>query len=165
MAASTRITAAQKKLRSRILIVEDNAAKQAAITRLLQREFDAEVEAVASILAAYPNLTKQTWDLVILDMAFQVFGQSSSGDNQALAGLELLQYMSSKEISFPVIVATQHGHFSQPGYLSISSIEELDEVLTNSFPRIYRGVVSVDLASESWHHDFIVKVRSALNAK
>ena len=116
-----------------------------------------------NINAAYPNVEHFSWDVVILDMTFQVSSaEGSEARKVALAGLELLQYMSSKQIAVPVIVATQHAVFVQPGYLSIGSIQELAELLRESFPRNYAGVVSVDLASEGWHQELVRLIRGAL---
>jgi CheY-like chemotaxis protein len=148
----------------RVLIVEDNATKQNRIKAVVQRAFPAEIEVVSTINAAYPNIERRTWDLVVLDMTFQISGMGADVGKQALAGLELLQYVASKEIMVPVIVATQHQVFTQPGFFSIGSVQELDELLLSSFPDIYSGVVLVDLASEQWEGELLKKITGALNA-
>jgi len=68
--------------------------------------------------------------------------------------------MLARGISKPVIVVTQHTHFSE-GHLSISSIEELDSKLYRYFPTIYRGAVLVDLANDTWHERLLQKAKEA----
>src|SRR5687767_3896574 len=101
-----------KKKRS-VLIVEDNAGKRAEIERALPSRYDFDPLFAPSIAQAYRAIEKKPWDLIILDMTFQVAqtpGHESA--KEALAGVELLQFMARRRVSVPVIVATQHSSFS-----------------------------------------------------
>jgi len=148
----------------RALLIEDNSIKQERIKRVIERGFDAEVQIVGTIIAAYPNIEKLPWDIVILDMTFQILRTGIDAGMQALAGVELLQFMTSKEITTPVIVVTQHETFTQPGHKTIRSIAELDRLLRDSFPNVYHGTIHANLASESWHEELIAKIAVALHA-
>jgi CheY-like chemotaxis protein len=131
----------------RVLVVEDNATKQAEIESALS---DFDILSTRSISGAY-RLIAGSWDLIVLDMTFQV-GQTRGHESvkEALAGIELLQYMAAQAINVPVVVATQHKSFTTPEMPDIDSIQKLDELLAEAFPENYRGIVEVDRFEESW---------------
>ncbi|MEH2480636.1 CheY-like chemotaxis protein [Nitrobacteraceae bacterium AZCC 2146] len=148
---------------TRILIVEDNKLKGDEIAAQIRSRYDADFEFIPTISGAYAMLEHDVWDLVILDMTFQVSsGIGQAVKKEALAGLELLQYMTGKRIKYPVIVATQHTVFSQSGLLNIGSVEQLHDLLRQAFPGIYRGIVRVDLTNQSWHADLLSAVEGVL---
>ncbi|SPP98327.1 response regulator [Bradyrhizobium vignae] len=149
-----------------VLIVEDNSSKADQISQIVKLQYLAEPEVVPTISGAYSVLDYRKWDLVILDMTFQVSsGLGQAVRKEALAGIELLQYMSAKRLHYPVIVATQHEVFSQGGGVSISSIEDLDRNLKKAFPVQYRGIVQVDLASSNWHLELIKTMRRVIDVE
>ena len=97
-------------------------------------------------------------------MTFQVSqGLGQAVRKEALAGIELLQYMSAKQLNYPVIVATQHDVFSQGGWISIGSIEQLHSLLSDAFPNQYRSAVHVDLGSSDWHMDLMKAMRRIID--
>jgi CheY-like chemotaxis protein len=135
-----------------VLIVEDNAEKSKAIETIIRSQFTGRIDFAQTISSAYSQLEHHNWDLVILDMTFQVSqGLGQAVRKEALAGLEILQFMTSKNLSYPVIVATQHSSFSQVGLISLSSVEELHSLLLETFPEIYRETITVDLTTNEWH--------------
>jgi CheY-like chemotaxis protein len=144
----------------RILVVEDNATKQAEIESALGADFD--ILSTRSIAGAY-RLMGHQWDLIILDMTFQV-GQVAGRESskESLAGIELLQFMTSRDITIPVIVATQHSSFSTAEMPHINSVGTLEELLRDAFPRIFRAIIEVDLSEEAWKPQLSRAVRSAL---
>ncbi len=143
----------------RILVVEDNHLKAEQITNTIRRAYEVSFEIVPTISGAYAVLEHDHWDLVILDMTFQVSkGLGQAVRKEGLAGLELLQYMLGKRIKFPVIVATQHTMFSQ-GIINVSSIEELHRLLGEAFPDIYKTTVRIDLANDQWHSQLLFAVK------
>jgi CheY-like chemotaxis protein len=151
-------------MKLKVLVVEDSGSKSDSIIQIVRLHYDADVECVSTISSAYAVLNHTKWDLVILDMTFQVSqGLGQVVRKEALAGIELLQYMSAKQLNFPVIVATQHDYFSQGGWINISSIDELDALLSEAFPNQYRSTVHVDLASSDWHHELMKAMRRILD--
>lgn len=147
-----------------ILIVEDNATKRAEIERALPANEVFEVRATATIAQAYRVLVGKPWSLIILDMTFQVLqGAGNEMAKEALAGIELLQYMTRSRIRAPVIVATQHSDFATPDMPGVNSIESLHELLTDLFPANYRMTVQVDLSEESWKTRFQAAVIEVLD--
>lgn len=131
-----------------ILIVEDNATKQLEIEKALEGTGH-EITAVRSIAAAYRVLAVGLFDLIILDMTFQVSG-AKGVEKEPLAGLEILQFVSNRRYSTPIIVATQHSSFSNPNMDGVDTIEELDALLADVFPRNYRTTIEIDLSEDAW---------------
>jgi DNA-binding NtrC family response regulator len=146
----------------RVLIVEDNLQKKEAIERLLVSRYPIEARYVNSISASLPTIERESWDLVILDMTFQITtGAGHALRKEALAGLEVLQFMAAKRISSPVIVATQHTVFSH-GAINVQTIQALDSLLKRSFPRIYRTTVFIDLNTDDWHSPLLDAAKDLL---
>lgn len=149
-----------------VLIVEDNATKREEIERaLVVPGLTFEVLPVSSIANAYRALDTRTWDLIVLDMTFQV-SQSVGNEisKEALAGVEILQFIARKRAKSPVIVATQHSSFVSPGLPGIDSIDKLHALLTKLFPRNYKRTVFVDLAGSQWRRQFQAAVAEVLDA-
>lgn len=146
----------------KLLIVEDNPVKLNAIRTLLEDEFVVDVTAASSISFAYATLDFAPWDLVILDMTFQASqGTGREISKEALAGIEVLQYIQRMGSPAPVIVATQHSTFPSKEFVSIDSLEELHQLLLGGFPGVYRETVRIDLASDAWKNDLrkaIIKI-------
>jgi CheY-like chemotaxis protein len=134
-----------------VFIVEDNQSKLLEIKKALPNVFRHDVTDTSSIAGAYRLIANREFDLVILDMTFQV--SNSKGKQvakESLAGIEVLQYMDRKNITAPVIVATQHTSFHTPEISGIDSISKLDGLLKELFPKNYFTTVLVDLAGEAW---------------
>ena len=149
---------------SKILIVEDNVEKGNIISSVLRGRFKSDIEFARTISSGFAILEHKHWDLVVLDMTFQVSqGLGQEVRKEALAGVELLQFMTGKELEYPVIVATQHSDFTQGGLINLSSVDQLGDLLSATFPQIYRGIIKVDLTSTSWHAELIGLARSCLN--
>ena len=143
-----------------ILIVEDNATKQIEIEKTLSGA-NYRTRAVRSIAQAYLALGAGSWELVILDMTFQV-GTTTGFQKEPLAGVELLQFMTKRKLSIPVIVATQHSSFSGSNIEGVDTIEDLHLLLSDSFPRNYRQTVEVDLSEEGWKSTLRAAVEAIL---
>jgi CheY-like chemotaxis protein len=143
-----------------VLIIEDNPIKQNAIKGVIEGAFKAKVLAAASISLAYPALSMQVWDLIILDMTFQASGGAGREiSKEALAGVEVLQYIQRTGIEAPVLVATQHTTFLSKEFPDINSVEKLHEILRDGFPSAYRETVRIDLASDAWKAELCGAIR------
>lgn len=138
-----------------VLIVEDNVTKQNALATAMPILHEFDTNFAPSISQAYIAISRKPYDIIILDMTFQV-SQSAGRETskEAIAGIELLQYMSRRRIRSLVIVATQHTSFSTPETPGIDSIEKLDSLLSELFPANYRTTVKVDLSEDSWRTQF-----------
>jgi DNA-binding NtrC family response regulator len=148
-----------------VLIVEDNATKRGEIEKALPAPFVFDVQSTPSISQAYRAIAGKPYSLIILDMTFHV-SQSAGHEmsKEAIAGIELLQFMTRRRIQAPVIVATQHTTFSTPDMPAIDSIEKLHALLIKLFPANYRMTVQVDLSEESWKTRFQAAVIEVLGS-
>lgn len=146
-----------------ILIVEDNQTKRLEIEKSIKSSMEADVIGASSIRQAYSSLEHKRWDLIVLDMTFQVT-QSAGHESakEALAGIEILQFISRRQIETPVVVATQHSSFSSLDMPGIDSVQKLDDLLRDLFPENYRSVVEVDLSEETWKFTLQREIISAL---
>jgi CheY-like chemotaxis protein len=148
-----------------VLIIEDNTLKEARMKDVLRSIPQLEFTVCRSIKAAYPAVELQQWDLILLDMSFQVTQDKGTAvKNKPLAGRQILQFMRARNLTRPVIVVTQHGSFFE-GSTSIESIVDLDMKLRKYFPGIYQSTVHVDLASDNWHHELIAQAKRAINGE
>ena len=146
-----------------ILIVEDNQTKRIEIEKAVKAALAADVVGVSSISQAYRSIEFKSWDLIILDMTFQVAqGMGQENSKEALAGIEILQFIARKRLVTPVVVATQHSSFTSIQMPDINSIAALDELLTELFPENYRGTIEVDLSEEAWKTNLQKAILSAL---
>ena len=59
-----------------VLIIEDNVLKEARMIEVLGSVPGIKFRVCRSIKAAYPLLDLQQWDLILLDMSFQVNPES-----------------------------------------------------------------------------------------
>lgn len=149
-----------------ILIIEDNQTKRTEIEKAAHAALSCEVLGVSSISQAYRSIEGKPWDLIILDMTFQV-AQVTGLENskEALAGIEILQFIGRRRLDTPVIVATQHTSFTTIQMPDITSIKALDELLYELFPENYRGTVEVDLSEEGWKSELQREIINALETK
>lgn len=130
---------------------------------VLQPLQELEFTVCRSIKAAYPMLEVERWDLILLDMSFQVNPETNTDvKKKPLAGRQILQFMRARKLNRPVIVVTQHGSFFE-GTTSIDSIADLDKKLQKYFPGIYQSTVYVDLATDDWHHELITQAQRAID--
>ncbi len=149
--------------RYEVLIVEDNLTKQQEIINALPPAFRDGVLPAPSIAAAYRSVANKRFDLIILDMTFQISNEGGGAiAKESLAGVEVLQYMSRKRIKTPVIVATQHTNFHTVELPDIDSIEKLDALLSDLFPENYVTTVHVDLSGEEWKKRLAAAAENAL---
>lgn len=144
----------------RILIIEDNTAKKDAIVAALPPELDCMPLHAPSIAQAYRAIEGGGLDIIILDMTFLV-SQGTALAVEALAGVEILQYLNRRRNAAQVIVATQHSSFSGSEIPNIDSLEKLHEGFSRAFPKNYREVIQVNTEHDDWHLSLRRAVREA----
>ncbi|MGY4157886.1 CheY-like chemotaxis protein [Bradyrhizobium sp. USDA 4461] len=134
-----------------VLVVEDNPTKLGALKLLLSERFGVKVSTASSIAHAYTTLQLREWDLIVLDMTFQAsHGAGREISKEALAGVEVLQYIQRSGLAVPVIVATAHTKFVSKEFGEIGSLDDLHLVLRQAFPMVYRALVWIDLKDDGW---------------
>jgi len=56
----------------KVLIIEDNALKQTRLEQVMSTLGSIKFTVCKTVMAAYPSLELEQWDLILLDMIFQV---------------------------------------------------------------------------------------------
>lgn len=143
-----------------LLVVEDNDFKYQQILTVLK---DVPTLRVKTFKAALPQIRTGSFSAIILDMTFQVLETTGQTDSlEALAGLQLLQYMKRIGKKTPVIVTTQHTTFHQPGTATIQGVEALDELLKAGFSGTYVGCVYM-AEGNGWEAELMQHMRGIEN--
>lgn len=148
------------------LIIEDNEQKQYAIQSLIGSRFVGTVLWARTMLHAYNLLEDQKWDVIILDMTFEdAEGMFRSTSKKPLAGIEILQFIDATGIRTKVIVVTQHDYFPVAGQSSQMNLESLHQLLQDSFPTTYAGLVRARLGDSSmvWMNELTSQIRAILD--
>lgn len=96
----------------RILIVEDDAFKLTRIKAVVENMAEGEpIADAASLQAAMDKLSREHFDVVLLDMALPSHsGEPGSSDiySQPVGGLDVLLYLSFNERKEKVVILTQY---------------------------------------------------------
>lgn len=139
----------------KLLIVEDNDIKLRRIVSVLNEISITEFDRVSNLKAAQLYVRNFTYAGILLDMTFHIIeNKIQSVTLEALAGLQLMQYMDRLGIEIPTIVVTQHTVFQQPGTPAIRGVSKLDKLLRGTFPGIYRGTVLMT-DGDQWRSDLV----------
>ena len=126
----------------RVLIVDDQRMKIEQAKRILVSIFpDAEYRSGKNFQRAISMLEGYAWDLVILDMSFSINDDPSDyAGFEGLAGVQVLQYLFRSDIKTKVIIFSAHTQFEDP-YLSVGSLEDLQELVLEYFEELCLGCV------------------------
>ena len=128
----------------KILVIEDDINKWTAISDFLQSYNGIEFSHQASYHTGMRALTKDNFDLLLLDMSMPVYDMETDARPLALAGRDILFQLRRRKISIQVIVMTQYEDFDGLSLLS------LDRELQKEFPQLYKGFVYYNLIQDSW---------------
>lgn len=98
----------------RILLVEDELHKRDELTECIEEFFAGMVELVQvdSVRSAYWEVSTQSYDLILLDMALPTLSNGEDaadrGYDQALGGVEVLRALKTQGGGGKVIIITQY---------------------------------------------------------
>ncbi len=135
----------------KVLVIEDNEAK---LNKL--RQFCADywpgyqVECRSSYNTALSEVVHRGkfYDIILLDVSmntYEVNGDASDGEQEPLAGANILRFMKLRKINVPVIVVTMYESF-----VDGIRIDRLDEGFRAKYPEFYKGYVYYNLKNEDW---------------
>ena len=135
----------------RLLIIEDNEAKLNRLRQFCEENLmDYEVEDRRSYNSALSEVVHngKNYDLILLDVSMNTYDISpevSDGEQEPLAGSNILRFMKLRKIYVPVIVVTMYESF-----VDGIKIDKLDEGFREKYSEFYKGFVYYSLRNEDW---------------
>lgn len=138
----------------KVVLIDDQPEKNAAINRFFENNYpDDKVTWFKNFRQSQNNLLVYDFDLLILDMSFEVHGAVSEDlAFNGLAGLHVLQFMWISEIELPTIIFTSHDNYSDPDFGEIKGIEELNNHTKRIFGDLVLGCVKMSLDENEWNN-------------
>lgn len=146
----------------KILIIEDNAPKLQDIKDLCT----IKVKQCELIDRQSYNTAQQEvvfhgseYDIILLDVSMNTYdtNKDDNGEQEPLAGANILRFMKLRHIKTPVIVVTMYESF-----VDGVRINALDERFRSQYGDIYKGFVYYNLKNEDWKEELLVKLNEIL---
>lgn len=134
-----------------LLIIEDNDSKLNHLRQFCEENLkDYEVEDRRSYNSALSEVVHNgnSYDLILLDVSMNTYDISpevSDGEQEPLAGSNILRFMKLRKIKVPVIVVTMYESF-----VDGIKIDKLDEGFREKYAEFYKGFVYYSLRNEDW---------------
>lgn len=138
-------------MNKRLLIIEDNEAKLNRLRQFCEENLSGyEVEDRRSYNSALSEVVYngKQYDLILLDVSMNTYDISpevSDGEQEPLAGSNILRFMKLRKIYVPVIVVTMYESF-----VDGIKIDKLDEGFREKYSEFYKGFVYYSLRNEDW---------------
>lgn len=135
----------------RVLVIEDNEAKLNKIKQFCEDYWPGYiVECRCSYNSALSEVVHhgKKYDVILLDVSmntYDISGGESDGEQEPLAGSNILRFMKLRKIYVPVIVVTMYESF-----VDGIKIDKLDEGFKEKYPEFYKGFVYYSLKNEDW---------------
>ena len=133
------------------MIIEDNDSKLNHLRQFCEENLnDYEVEDRRSYNSALSEVIHngKSYDLILLDVSMNTYDISpevSDGEQEPLAGSNILRFMKLRKIKVPVIVVTMYESF-----VDGIKIDKLDEGFREKYNEFYKGFVYYSLRNEDW---------------
>lgn len=138
-------------MNKRLLIIEDNEPKLNRLRQFCEEHLQGyDVEDRRSYNTALSEVVHngRSYDLILLDVSmntYEVNGDASDGEQEPLAGSNILRFMKLRKITVPVIVVTMYESF-----VDGIKIDKLDEGFREKYAEFYKGYVYYSLRNEDW---------------
>lgn len=138
-------------MNKRLLIIEDNEPKLNRLRQFCEENLQGyDVEDRRSYNTALSEVVHngRSYDLILLDVSmntYEVNGDASDGEQEPLAGSNILRFMKLRKIAVPVIVVTMYESF-----VDGIKIDKLDEGFREKYAEFYKGYVYYSLRNEDW---------------
>ena len=135
----------------RILIIEDNEPKLNRIKEFCAQYWpDYSLECRCSYNSALNEVVHhgKFYDIILLDVSmntYEVNDDASDGEQEPLAGSNILRFMKLRKINVPVIVITMYESF-----VDGIKIDKLDDGFREKYSEFYKGYVYYSLKNEDW---------------
>jgi len=148
----------------KILLVEDDEDKREDLSSFIKEKLTDNFRIAKSIQSGKKALKEAKYDLILLDMTIPTFDVSpleQGGRTQPFGGRILLAEMVRNRVETKVVVVTQFDLFGK-GEEEIT-LQELDNQLKNSFPKIYYGAIHFSVSIIGWKDLLDKKIKSLIN--
>ena len=138
-------------MNKRLLIIEDNESKLGRLRQFCEENLMGyEIEDRRSYNSALSEVVHngRRYDLILLDVSMNTYDispEESDGEQEPLAGSNILRFMKLRKIMVPVIVVTMYESF-----VDGIKIDKLDDGFREKYPEFYKGFVYYNLRNEDW---------------
>ena len=147
---------------SKILIIEDNETKLQHIRAFCKQSLK---QCVLIDKQSYNSAQQEVifhgeeYDLILLDVSMNTYDtqKEDNGEQEPLAGANILRFMKLRRIPTPVVVVTMYESF-----VDGVRITALDERFKTQYKDIYRGFVYYNLKSDDWKDELMLKLNEIL---
>lgn len=147
---------------SKILIIEDNETKLQHIRAFCKQSLK---QCVLIDKQSYNSAQQEVifhgeeYDLILLDVSMNTYDtqKEDNGEQEPLAGANILRFMKLRRIPTPVVVVTMYESF-----VDGVRINALDERFKTQYKDIYRGFVYYNLKSDDWKDELMLKLNEIL---
>ena len=145
-----------------ILIIEDNATKLQHIKDFCTNHVQ---ESSLTDRQSYNTAQQEVifhgseYDIILLDVSMNTYDtkRDDNGEQEPLAGANILRFMKLRHIKTPVIVVTMYESF-----VDGVRINALDERFKKQYGDIYKGFVYYNLKNEDWKEELLAKLNDIL---
>ncbi len=146
----------------KILIIEDNAPKLQHIKNFCANNIqDSRLTDKQSYNTAQQEVLSHgfEYDIILLDVSMNTYDtkKDDNGEQEPLAGANILRFMKLRRIKTPVIVVTMYESF-----VDGVRINALDERFKEQYGDIYKGFVYFNLKNEDWKEELLAKLNDVL---
>ena len=146
----------------KILIIEDNATKLQHIKEFCTNNVQ---ESSLTDRQSYNTAQQEVifhggeYDIILLDVSMNTYdtNRDDNGEQEPLAGANILRFMKLRRIKTPVIVITMYESF-----VDGVRINALDERFKKQYEDIYKGFVYYNLKNEDWKEELLAKLNDIL---
>ncbi len=129
-----------------VLVVEDDDSKGNEIIGFVKSiNNKVNICRKESLNSALLEVSKNQYDIVILDMSLPTFDKNESEHFKPFGGLMFLSEVKRKKYSFPVVIVTQYATFGEG--VNENSIEQIDRKCKYDYPNYKEIIYFLD---ETW---------------
>lgn len=142
------------------LVIEDDEIKASKIINFFNEGFQHfELEHRKSYQSGIKRIFEKDYDFILLDMSIPTYDQDMgnfSGKPRNFGGRDILKEMKRHQKASTVLVVTQYNEFDGGSI----SINQLDEELSQKYPKLYKGYVIYKSGQTDWEKKLIDFVNS-----
>ncbi len=128
---------------NKILVVEDDVFKGRQIVNFTKSiNNNIIITQKGALNSGLLELTKNEYDLVILDMSLPTFDNNESEHFQPYGGLLFLDEVKRKKYKVPIVIVTQYASFGEGE--GETTLEEIDLNCKNKYPNFKEIIYYLD---------------------